>query len=141
MRIPSRGQVTIPQELREQAALWSPTEVRFEFDGAAVGILPAGPSETSPGAGVLSWGRRGGPSWRCGSGGGRGRKRGKPKWTARAPLPLPPDRHGNSRPWGGLRGFRPQEPAPREAAGPRAQGRCGTRGGLPCRPSLARSAL
>jgi len=53
MRITSKGQVTIPQELREQTGLLPHTEVRFEFDGTAVRILPAGPSPTSRGAGVL----------------------------------------------------------------------------------------
>jgi AbrB family looped-hinge helix DNA binding protein len=41
MRITSKGQVTIPIEIREQAGLPPNTEVDFEFDGAAVRIVPA----------------------------------------------------------------------------------------------------
>ena len=41
MRITSKGQVTIPVEIREQAGLLPHTEVVFEFDGKAVRILPA----------------------------------------------------------------------------------------------------
>jgi len=40
MRITSKGQVTIPIEVREKAGLLPHTEVRFEFDGNAVRILP-----------------------------------------------------------------------------------------------------
>lgn len=39
MRITSKGQVTIPQELREQLGLLPNTEVEFEIDGNAVRIL------------------------------------------------------------------------------------------------------
>ena len=39
MRITSKGQVTIPIELREKAGLLPNTEVLFEFDGTAVRIL------------------------------------------------------------------------------------------------------
>jgi AbrB family looped-hinge helix DNA binding protein len=38
MRITAKGQVTIPAEIREQAALLPHTEVEFEFDGRAVRI-------------------------------------------------------------------------------------------------------
>jgi AbrB family looped-hinge helix DNA binding protein len=41
MRITSKGQVTIPVEIREQAGLLPHTEVDFEFDGNVVKILPA----------------------------------------------------------------------------------------------------
>ena len=41
MRITSKGQVTIPAEIREQAGLLPQTEVEFEFDGAAVRIVRA----------------------------------------------------------------------------------------------------
>jgi AbrB family looped-hinge helix DNA binding protein len=39
MRITSKGQVTIPAEIREQAGLLPNTEVDFEFDGKAVRIV------------------------------------------------------------------------------------------------------
>ena len=39
MRITSKGQVTIPVEIRERAGLLPHTEVRFEIDGNAVKIL------------------------------------------------------------------------------------------------------
>ena len=41
MRITSKGQVTIPAEIRERAGLLPQTEVEFEFDGAAVRIVRA----------------------------------------------------------------------------------------------------
>ena len=41
MRITSKGQVTIPAELRERAGFLPQTEVEFEFDGAAVRIVRA----------------------------------------------------------------------------------------------------
>jgi AbrB family looped-hinge helix DNA binding protein len=41
MRITSKGQVTIPVDIREQAGLLPHTEVEFEFDGGAVRIVPA----------------------------------------------------------------------------------------------------
>lgn len=41
MRITSKGQVTIPAEIREQAGLLPHTEVDFEFDGKAVRIVRA----------------------------------------------------------------------------------------------------
>ena len=41
MRITSKGQVTIPAEIRQQAGLLPHTEVEFEFDGKVVRILPA----------------------------------------------------------------------------------------------------
>lgn len=41
MRITSKGQVTIPVEIRERAGLLPHTEVEFEFDGKAVRIVRA----------------------------------------------------------------------------------------------------
>jgi AbrB family looped-hinge helix DNA binding protein len=41
MRLTSKGQVTIPQEIREQLGLLPQTEVEFEIDGDAVKIRPA----------------------------------------------------------------------------------------------------
>ena len=41
MRITSKGQVTIPAEIRERAGLLPHTEVQFEFDGKSVRILRA----------------------------------------------------------------------------------------------------
>ncbi len=43
MRITSKGQVTIPADIREQAGLLPHTEVAFEFDGTVVRIVPAAP--------------------------------------------------------------------------------------------------
>jgi AbrB family looped-hinge helix DNA binding protein len=44
MRITSKGQVTIPADIREQAGLLPETEVDFEFDGEVVRIVRAEPS-------------------------------------------------------------------------------------------------
>lgn len=41
MRITSKGQVTIPQEIREQLGLLPETDVEFEVDGNAVRIRKA----------------------------------------------------------------------------------------------------
>ena len=41
MRITSKGQVTIPVEIRERAGLLPHTEVEFEFDGKSVRIMRA----------------------------------------------------------------------------------------------------
>jgi len=41
MRITSKGQVTIPAEIRERAGLMPHTEVEFDFDGKVVRITPA----------------------------------------------------------------------------------------------------
>ena len=41
MRITSKGQVTIPADIREQAGLLPHTEVDFAFDGKVVRIVPA----------------------------------------------------------------------------------------------------
>lgn len=39
MRITSKGQVTIPAEIREKASLLPHTEVEFHFDGKSVRIV------------------------------------------------------------------------------------------------------
>ncbi len=44
MRITSKGQVTIPSEIRERLGLLPNTEVRFEVDGTSVRIVPERPS-------------------------------------------------------------------------------------------------
>lgn len=41
MRITSKGQVTIPAEIRELAGLLPHTEVEFEFDGEGARIIRA----------------------------------------------------------------------------------------------------
>ena len=41
MRITSKGQVTIPAEIREHAGLLPHTEVEFDFDGKVARIFPA----------------------------------------------------------------------------------------------------
>lgn len=52
MRITSKGQVTIPADIREKAGLLPHTEVTFEFDGTNVRILPGKPTK-KPGRGDL----------------------------------------------------------------------------------------
>jgi AbrB family looped-hinge helix DNA binding protein len=52
MRITSKGQVTIPIEIREKAGLLPNTEVVFEFDGTSVRIL-ASPSPANDTRGSL----------------------------------------------------------------------------------------
>jgi AbrB family looped-hinge helix DNA binding protein len=55
MRITSKGQVTIPAEIREQAGLLPHTEVDFGFDGEVVTIVPAArPKKESRGARVVA---------------------------------------------------------------------------------------
>lgn len=39
MRITSKGQVTIPQDIRQKAGLLPHTDVEFEFDGQTVRIF------------------------------------------------------------------------------------------------------
>jgi AbrB family looped-hinge helix DNA binding protein len=51
MRITSKGQVTIPADIRERAGLLPQTEVAFEFDGEAVRILPV-PARKARGRGA-----------------------------------------------------------------------------------------
>lgn len=41
MRITSKGQVTIPADIRERAGLLPNTDVAFEFDGTSVRIVKA----------------------------------------------------------------------------------------------------
>jgi AbrB family looped-hinge helix DNA binding protein len=41
VRITSKGQVTIPAEIREQAGLLPHTDVEFQFDGTVVRIVRA----------------------------------------------------------------------------------------------------
>jgi AbrB family looped-hinge helix DNA binding protein len=41
MRITSKGQVTIPADIREKAGLLPDTEVDFEYDGKVVTIVKA----------------------------------------------------------------------------------------------------
>jgi AbrB family looped-hinge helix DNA binding protein len=41
MRITSKGQVTIPADIRQRAGLLPQTEVKFEFDGKVVRIVRA----------------------------------------------------------------------------------------------------
>jgi AbrB family looped-hinge helix DNA binding protein len=41
MRLTSKGQVTIPQEIRDRIGLLPHTEVEFEIDGDAVRVRPA----------------------------------------------------------------------------------------------------
>lgn len=44
MRVTSKGQVTIPQAIREQLGIQPGTEVRFEVDGEAVRIVKSAES-------------------------------------------------------------------------------------------------
>ena len=53
MRITSKGQVTIPQHIREQAGLLPHTEVRFEMVRGRVILRPAGKS-ASPGRAAVA---------------------------------------------------------------------------------------
>ena len=55
MRITSKGQVTIPAEIREQAGLLPHTEVDFKFDGKVVRIVrTAGRNKDGRGARLIS---------------------------------------------------------------------------------------
>jgi AbrB family looped-hinge helix DNA binding protein len=55
MRITSKGQVTIPVEIRERAGLLPHTEVEFEFDGEVVTIVRVETrDETSRGARLVA---------------------------------------------------------------------------------------
>jgi AbrB family looped-hinge helix DNA binding protein len=47
MRITSKGQVTIPQAIREKAGLMPHTEVEFDYDGRTVRIRPARRAKSS----------------------------------------------------------------------------------------------
>ncbi|MDB5400362.1 MAG: hypothetical protein QOD93_4753 [Acetobacteraceae bacterium] len=46
MRITSKGQVTIPADIREQAGLLPHTDVEFRFDGNVVSIVRAATRKT-----------------------------------------------------------------------------------------------
>ncbi|CAN5922132.1 AbrB/MazE/SpoVT family DNA-binding domain-containing protein [soil metagenome] len=50
MRITSKGQVTIPQAIREKAGLLPDTEVEFIYDGKTVRIVRADRKKTTRGA-------------------------------------------------------------------------------------------
>jgi len=50
MRITSKGQVTIPADIREQAGLLPNTEVEFRYDGKVVSLVRA-ESTSRPGRG------------------------------------------------------------------------------------------
>ena len=52
MRITSKGQVTIPIQIREQAGLLPHTQVAFRWDGQAVRLFPVLDGET-PGRGQM----------------------------------------------------------------------------------------
>ena len=55
MRITSKGQVTIPADIREAAGLLPHTEVEFQFDGETVRIVPAtAPKKPSRGAQIVA---------------------------------------------------------------------------------------
>jgi antitoxin PrlF len=53
MRITSKGQVTIPIEIRQRTGLLPHTEVRFVVEGEAVRIIPETRSPRSRGARLL----------------------------------------------------------------------------------------
>ncbi|MBI4869386.1 MAG: AbrB/MazE/SpoVT family DNA-binding domain-containing protein [Candidatus Wallbacteria bacterium] len=55
MRITSKGQVTIPQAIREELGLLRDTEVEFAVDGDAVRIVKsADPSKRTRGQGAVA---------------------------------------------------------------------------------------
>jgi len=55
MRITSKGQVTIPADIRERAGLLPHTEVAFEFDGTVVRIVPVkSPARESRGSRLVA---------------------------------------------------------------------------------------
>ena len=54
MRITSKGQVTIPQEIREQAGLLPHTDVEFIYDGKTVQIIRADRKKSSRGARLVA---------------------------------------------------------------------------------------
>jgi len=53
VRITSKGQVTIPQDIREQAGLLPHTEVDFVYDGKTVRIVRVDEAKTSRGARIV----------------------------------------------------------------------------------------
>jgi AbrB family looped-hinge helix DNA binding protein len=55
MRITSKGQVTIPADIRAQAGLLPNTDVDFLFDGSSVRIVPASrPRQNGRGARLVA---------------------------------------------------------------------------------------
>ncbi len=54
MRITQKGQVTIPQDIREKLGLRPDTEVVFEIDGNAVRIMRAPSQSRGRGRAVIS---------------------------------------------------------------------------------------
>ena len=54
MRITAKGQVTIPQDIRERAGLLPHTEVDFVYDGKTVRIVRADRKATSRGARLVA---------------------------------------------------------------------------------------
>ncbi len=54
MRITSKGQVTIPVEIREKAGLMPNTEVSFDFDGKVVRLRPAAARGQGRGARIVA---------------------------------------------------------------------------------------
>ncbi len=54
MRITSKGQVTIPAEIRERAGLLPHTEVDFKFDGRVVTIVRAARQKKGRGARIVA---------------------------------------------------------------------------------------
>ena len=54
MRITAKGQVTIPQDIRERAGLLPHTEVDFVYDGKTVRIVRADRKRTSRGARLVA---------------------------------------------------------------------------------------
>ena len=46
MKITSKGQVTIPQDIREKVGLLPNTEVRFEYASGKVTLVPVGGKRT-----------------------------------------------------------------------------------------------
>ena len=54
MRITSKGQVTIPAEIREQAGLLPNTEVEFTYDGETVRLRRARGKRPSRGARLVT---------------------------------------------------------------------------------------
>ena len=61
MPITSKGQVTIPADIREKAGLRPHTEVEFELDGQATRIVRAkAPAKAGPGARLVAHMKGGG---------------------------------------------------------------------------------
>lgn len=64
MRVTTKGQVTIPQAIREEAGLLPNTEVEFVFDGELVYLIRAdAPRKPTRGARVVEHLRRHGTSF------------------------------------------------------------------------------